>query len=167
MILDDKRRVEEIRVELDSIIKRHFDDVQNCDCTWTNLVNAKDFLGRAILTEVSEPIQPNDVVDYAKDRGWTLVEDGVPQQLFVLNNPTCSYYRQIVLPRDATSPDYMDALRIAIAKLANGEDRPESEVEVSLRGVSSMRVLRANQYANSPWRVNTEIPDGLNNGSES
>ncbi len=94
-------------------------------------------------------ISPTDVRDYAKVRGWIPVPEAIRDRLFVLNNPTIKY-RQIIVPMDVDRPDYDDALRIAIGKLAEGEDRPFQAVEASLMeagadtvrfGVSTLRNL--------------------------
>ena len=94
-------------------------------------------------------ISPTDVRDYAKVRGWTAVPEAIRDRLFVLSNPT-KKYRQIIVPMDADRPDYNDAVRIAIEKLSEVEERPFRAVEASLMeagadtlrfGVSTMRNL--------------------------
>ena len=94
-------------------------------------------------------ISPTDLRDYAKVRGWAPVSGAIPDRLFVLNSPTVKY-RQIIVPMDADRPDYDDAVRIAIEKLSEFEERPIRAVESSLMeagadtlrfGVSTLRPL--------------------------
>lgn len=86
-------------------------------------------------------ISPTDVRDYAKVRGWTPVPEAIPDRLYALNNPVLQY-RQIIVPMDADRPDYDDALRIAIAQLAEGEARPFDAVAASLMeaGADTLRL---------------------------
>ena len=94
-------------------------------------------------------ISPTDFRDYAKVRGWMSVPEAVRDRLFVLNHPAFKF-RQIIVPMDADRPDYNDAVRVAIEKMAEAEERPFRFVESSLMeagsdtirfGVSTMRHL--------------------------
>jgi len=76
-------------------------------------------------------ISPTDLRDYAKVRGWAAVPEAIRDRLFVLSNPAVKF-RQIIVPMDADRPDYDDAVRIAIEKLSEVENRPFRAVEASL-----------------------------------
>ena len=75
-------------------------------------------------------ISPTDLRDDAKVRGWTSVPEAIRDRLFVLNNPTVKY-RQIIVPMDTDRPDYDAAVRIAIERLSEVEDRPFRAVEAA------------------------------------
>lgn len=92
-------------------------------------------------------ISPTDLRDYAKVRGWKPVPEAIQDRLFVLNSPK-DQYRQVIVPMDTDSPDFDDALRVAIARLAEAEGRGFGMIEASLIeagsdtwrfGVSTMR----------------------------
>jgi hypothetical protein len=98
-------------------------------------------------------IAPADVRDYAKARGWTLIPEAVRDRLYVLKNPRLQY-RQIIVPIDADRPDYGAALRIAIERLAESEQRPPQAIEADLleAGADTLR------FGVSPTR---DSADGL------
>lgn len=94
-------------------------------------------------------ISPTDLRAYAKVRKWVTVSEAVRDRLFVLNSPN-GKYRQIIVPMDTDRPDYDDAVRIAIEKLAECEGLPFRAVESSLMeagsdtlrfGVSTLRLM--------------------------
>ena len=90
-------------------------------------------------------ISPTDLREYAKVRGWATVSEAVRDRLFVLNNPKVKY-RQIIVPMDADRPDYDDAVRIAIEKLAECEGLPFRAVESSLMEAQSTNYLKAGKH---------------------
>jgi hypothetical protein len=94
-------------------------------------------------------ISPTDFRDYAKVLGWVSVQEAIADRLFVLNH-AAHKFRQIVIPMDADRPDYNDAVRVAIEKMAETEEKPYQFVENNLLevgsdtirfGVSTMRNL--------------------------
>lgn len=94
-------------------------------------------------------ISPTDLRDYAKVRGWVAVPEAMSRRLVVLGNPKAKF-RQLIVPLDTDSPDYNDAMRVAITNLSELEERPFAAVEASLMeagsdtlrlGVSTMRHL--------------------------
>ncbi|MBV7532890.1 hypothetical protein [Chitinophaga sp. sic0106] len=64
-----------------------------------------------------------DLRDYAKSQGWQQLPEALADGLFVLNNPRYAQ-RQIVFPIDASACDYVDAIDIALHKLAFLEQKP-------------------------------------------
>lgn len=92
-------------------------------------------------------IPPSDVRDYAKSRGWFMVREAIKDRLYVLNHPT--HHRQIVLPMDKDVPDYEDAVRLSLEKLAETES--VSVVKIQDRIFSLGRELRPNEsYKEDP-----------------
>lgn len=81
-------------------------------------------------------ISPTDLRDYAKVRGWTSVPEAVQDRLFVLKSPK-DQFRQVIVPMDTDRPDFDDALRIAITRLAEVEGRGFGMVEASLMEAGS------------------------------
>jgi hypothetical protein len=81
-------------------------------------------------------ISPTDLRDYAKVRGWTPVPEAIVDRLYVLKSPK-GQYRQLIVPMDVDSPDFDDALRVAIGELSQVEGRAFSLVEASLMESSS------------------------------
>jgi hypothetical protein len=81
-------------------------------------------------------ISPTDLRDYAKVRGWTSVPEAVQDRLFVLKSPK-DQYRQVIVPMDTDRPDFDDALRVAITRLAEVEGRGFGMVEASLMEAGS------------------------------
>jgi hypothetical protein len=63
-------------------------------------------------------VAPADIRDYAKSLGWSLLPEAVKDRLFVLTHPELRP-RQIVIPMDPSAPDYVEAVQIAIQKLAD------------------------------------------------
>lgn len=62
-------------------------------------------------------VAPADIRDYAKSLGWSLLPEAVKDRLFVLTHREFRP-RQIVIPMDPSAPDYVEAVQIAIQKLA-------------------------------------------------
>lgn len=92
-------------------------------------------------------ISPTDFRDYAKALGWSPVSEAIQDRLFVLNH-SAHKLRQIIVPMDTNRPDYDDAVRVAIERIAETEQKPFELVEASLMeagsdtwrfGVSAMR----------------------------
>lgn len=81
-------------------------------------------------------ISPTDLRDYAKVRGWIPVPEAIQDRLFVLKSPK-DQYRQVIVPMDTDRPDFDDALRIAITRLAEVEGRGFGMVEASLMEAGS------------------------------
>jgi hypothetical protein len=81
-------------------------------------------------------ISPTDLRDYAKVRGWTSVPEAIQDRLFVLKSPK-DPYRQVIVPMDTDRPDFDDALRVAIVRLAEVEGRGYGMVEASLMEAGS------------------------------
>ena len=69
----------------------------------------------------SRSIAPTAVRDYAKSRGWKMLE-GVPRRLWVFCSPE-NELRQVTIPMEK-GDDYVDALREAALRLAENERRP-------------------------------------------
>lgn len=64
-------------------------------------------------------LSPIDLREYAQTRGWLLVGEALQYGLFVLNSPNSG--RQLVLPKSGEAPDFLDAARIFLEKLADIE----------------------------------------------
>ena len=76
-------------------------------------------------------IAPMNLRDYAKAQGWVLVKEAARDLLYVMSNPRFDR-QQIVLPMDTTAPDYLEAVTLAVEKLAAMESRPFEFVLKSL-----------------------------------
>lgn len=76
-------------------------------------------------------ISPCDLRDFAKARGWKPVPEALQDGLIVLNSPRQDY-RQIIVPSDQDQPDFADALRISLRKLAEAEEKSVAWVEARL-----------------------------------
>ncbi|MEI7867126.1 MAG: hypothetical protein WCI11_04475 [Candidatus Methylumidiphilus sp.] len=50
-------------------------------------------------------VTPIELRDFAKSLGWHLIEAGMADRLYVLQNPNFPR-RQLVYPMDLTAPDY-------------------------------------------------------------
>lgn len=81
--------------------------------------------------KLDTPIAPTNLRDYAKAQGWVLVKEAAKDRLYVMSNPRFDR-RQIVFPMDTTAPDYVEAVTLALEKLAAIESRP---VELVLKGL--------------------------------
>ena len=77
------------------------------------------------------PIAPTNLRDYAKAQGWALVKEAAKDRLYVMSNPRFDR-RQIVFPMDTSAPDYVEAVTLAVEKLAAMEARPVELVLKSL-----------------------------------
>jgi hypothetical protein len=62
-------------------------------------------------------LTPTDARDYARSLGWEVLPEALKHRRYVLTHPDMPY-RQIMIPMDASVPDYGDAMQIAIQKLA-------------------------------------------------
>jgi uncharacterized protein YifN (PemK superfamily) len=62
-------------------------------------------------------IAPTDFRDYAKSLGWSVLPEALPDRLIVLTHAQFSG-RQIIIPLDATAPDYQESIDRAVVKLA-------------------------------------------------
>ena len=62
-------------------------------------------------------IAPTDLRDFLKAQGWELVEDGLRDRLYVLNNQQFDR-RQLVFPMDLGAPDYADSVSAVVEKVA-------------------------------------------------
>jgi hypothetical protein len=65
-------------------------------------------------------LKPIDLREYAQAKGWKLVGEALKDDLFLLNSPNGG--RQLVIPKNADAPDFPDAARIFVEKLADIED---------------------------------------------
>ena len=81
--------------------------------------------------KLDTPIAPTNLRDYAKAHGWVLVKEAAKDRLYVMSNPRFDR-RQIVFPMDTTAPDYVEAVTLAVEKLAAIEARP---VDLVLKGL--------------------------------
>ena len=72
-------------------------------------------------------LSPTDLRDYAKSQGWQLLQEAVADGLYVLQNPAFER-RQLVFPILTDAPDYVDAVGLAVRKLAELMGRPEAAV---------------------------------------
>ncbi len=81
--------------------------------------------------KLNTPIAPTDLRDYAKAKGWVLVKEAAKDRLYVLSNPVFDR-RQIVFPMDTTAPDYEEAVKLAVEKLAAIEARSPQSILKSL-----------------------------------
>lgn len=68
-------------------------------------------------------IDPTNVRDYAKAKGWALIKEAAKDRLYVMSNPRFDR-RQLVFPMDTTAPDYIEAVNSVIEKLAGFESQP-------------------------------------------
>lgn len=60
---------------------------------------------------------PTDLRDFLKAYGWSLLQRGLRERLYVLENPMFPG-RQLVFPMDLTTPDYLDSTDSVVSKLA-------------------------------------------------
>ena len=73
-------------------------------------------------------ISPSHICEYARLHGWVPFADAGKDRLLVLNYPPIDLM-QIVVPLDASRPDFGPAVRIAIERLAQVESVPFHIVE--------------------------------------
>jgi hypothetical protein len=66
------------------------------------------------MTRATVP-RPTDLRDFLSSQGWNLIEAGLPDRLFVLENPSFRG-RQFVFPIDAEAPDYVESVHSVIEK---------------------------------------------------
>ena len=62
-------------------------------------------------------VAPTDLRDFLKSLGWSLREEGVPDQIYLFDNPAFPR-RQLVFPMSLTVPDYSESVLRLIGKLA-------------------------------------------------
>lgn len=72
-------------------------------------------------------ISPTDLLDYAKNQGWVLLNEAEKDRLYVMTNPKFER-RQLVFPIDTTAPDCAEAVMIVVNKLAAMENRSTQEL---------------------------------------
>lgn len=77
-------------------------------------------------------VAPADIRDYAKSLGWSLLPEAVKDRLFVLTHPELRP-RQIVIPMDTSAPDYLEAVRLAVQKLADLHGLPLADVFMAVQ----------------------------------
>lgn len=61
-------------------------------------------------------IAPTDLRDYLKAQGWTVLEEGLNDRLYVLENARVPK-RQLVYPMDSLAPDYRESIERVFEKL--------------------------------------------------
>lgn len=79
-------------------------------------------------------IDPTDLRDFAKSKGWIPVPEAARQRLYVLTHSRQTM-RQLVFPMDTTAPDYPEAAALAIEKLADIESLPVQAVWNQIQGI--------------------------------
>lgn len=62
-------------------------------------------------------LAPTDARDYARSLGWEVLSEALKHRRYLLTHPDMPY-RQVMIPMDATVPDYGEAMQIALEKLA-------------------------------------------------
>ena len=72
-------------------------------------------------------ISPTELLDYAKNQGWVLLNEAEKDRLYVMTNPSFDR-RQLVFPMDTTAPDYSEAVMLVVGKLAAMEGRSDQAV---------------------------------------
>lgn len=76
-------------------------------------------------------IAPTDLRDYAKAKGWALLKEASKDRLYVMTHPAFEHH-QLVFPMDATAPDFLQAVTLAIEKLAAIDGRSPQSILKSL-----------------------------------
>jgi hypothetical protein len=61
------------------------------------------------MTRRSLSISPTAVRDFAKARGWAVLEEGIPHRVYVMSHPEREP-QQLVFPMDDTAPDLSEAV---------------------------------------------------------
>lgn len=62
-------------------------------------------------------LAPTDARDFATSLGWEVLPEALKHRRYVLTHPDMPY-RQLMIPMDASVPDYGEAMQIAMEKLA-------------------------------------------------
>lgn len=78
-------------------------------------------------------IAPTDFRDYAKALGWAVLPEGLADRLIVLTNAQFAQ-RQIIIPLDATAPDYDESVNRATIKLADLHHVAVAELVEAIQG---------------------------------
>jgi len=79
------------------------------------------------MTHAEVIVSPTELRDFAKARGWVLVPEAMADGLCVLNHPRFRP-RQLSFPMDTTAPDYADAVRSTLNRLAEMEAMPYDRI---------------------------------------
>ena len=77
-------------------------------------------------------LTPSDARDYARSLGWEVLPEARKHRRYVLTHPGMPY-RQIMIPMDASVPDYGDAMQIALQKLAELHGLPLGHVIIAVQ----------------------------------
>jgi hypothetical protein len=62
-------------------------------------------------------VEPTDLRDYLRSRGWGLIEAALKDRLYVLSNVRFPN-RQMVFPMDTTAPDYEESVQSVLEKVS-------------------------------------------------
>jgi len=82
------------------------------------------------LRQMLARIVPRDALGYARSHGWSQFRKS--GNLMVFNRPEAGSLDQVLLPVDASRPDYAERLTDAVEKLATFEDRPPAVIATDL-----------------------------------
>lgn len=99
-----------------------------------------------ILDSLSR-LSPRDVMGYAKARGWQQFR--TTGKLMIFNRSEPSSLDQLLVPVDASRPDFADRMREAVERLVEFEKLPAASVVVNLMNYSAdvLRFRMASQRA--------------------
>ena len=101
-------------------------------------------------------VLPIDLRDFAKSLGWHLIEAGMANRLYVLQNPNFPR-RQLVYPMDLTAPDYKESSDLVLEKLGELSSEPPEALRIRAQAVRD-DTLRFRVYSDSGDR---SIPLGF------
>jgi len=88
-------------------------------------------------------ISPTDLLNYAKNQGWVLLNEAEKDRLYVMTNPKFER-RQLVFPIDTTAPDSSEAIMIVVNKLAAMENRSTQELINNILGADDIDEIKKN-----------------------
>ncbi|MCX7112258.1 MAG: hypothetical protein NTX45_19450 [Proteobacteria bacterium] len=79
-------------------------------------------------------VTPIELRDFAKSLGWHLIEAGMADRLYVLQNPNFPR-RQLVYPMDLTAPDYKESTDLVLEKLGEMLREPPDALRIRAQAV--------------------------------
>ena len=93
-------------------------------------------LGQGLSFVPSKLSKSADVANHLKSLGWSALEAGLADGLYVFENPVFPR-RQLVFPVDETAPDYLESLNTAVSKLTELHRQHEAELRMIERGTKA------------------------------
>ena len=93
-------------------------------------------MGQGLSFVPSRPSKSADFANHLKSQGWSVLEAGLTDGLYVFEHPDFPR-RQLVFPANETAPDYLESLNKASSKLAELHWQREAELRMIERGTKA------------------------------